>query len=458
MDRDTLKGVLLEQIHGEAERLADALSEVCMELIEARKPKEFEERYTTTVTGFGARLLGRSLESIEPEVIARMKNEPHAMRDEDGDAMLTECTGALRGKGKKKVTWDCTLGEVSVRRETTHCKACGRWFGYLDEFLEITPQGMTLGLASAVAIAGTCEPYGSASVVLRECLHQEIDDNRIQATVLAVSERAQGWVTLSGEELDRAVELLPTRVPVTVYMGTDGGRIRLRDEGWKEPCEGVIWWTDPDTGQRTRIAVGDVNDKDAVLDALDRWVERAQRHNPHMTLVIIADGAEWIWKWAKKHRNAIKILDYYHLKEHVWEAGNALHGKGSAKAKKWVEEIMEGLWDGRVAQVVAQLKAMEYVGDSKEVESKKEAVRTLWVYLENHEGLIAYGQHRASHWDIGSGTVESTCKQLFNMRLKGSGMRWSRDGAQAVIHLRCLHITGRWPELWRTKRSLRDVA
>jgi len=317
MDKDTLKEVLVEKIHREAEGLADVLSTACIEVLESRNPKEFEEGFVEAIKRFGARLLGRSLESIEPQVIAMVKNEPHAMRDEEDNLMPVECRGALRGKGKKTVTWDSTLGKVSVWRETTCCKGCGRWFGYLDEFMEISPQGMTPSLASGVAIAGTCEPYASASVIIEECLHQEIDDNRIRATVLEVAKRAEGWVTLSGGELDRAIELLPTDVPVTVYMGVDGGRIRLIDEGWKEPCEGVIWWTEPDTNQRTRIAVGDVNDKDAVVAALDRWVEAAQRRNPHLTLIIVADGAEWIWTWAKKHRNAIKILDYYHLKEGV---------------------------------------------------------------------------------------------------------------------------------------------
>lgn len=456
--KDTLKDALLQHILEEAEQLAAMLCEPAVRVLEDRDPKSFEESFAQAIRSFGARLLGRSVEAIEPEVKAIIKSEGHARVDAEGTVLPLACTRSLHGKGKKDVRWDSTLGPVPVRRETTACQACGRWLGYVDVFMEITPQGMTPALASAVALAGTCEAYASSSRILHECLGQQIDDNRIRATVLEVAQRAQGWVTLSGSELDRAIELLPTHVPVTVYLGVDGGRIRLLDEGWKEPCEGVIWWTPPDTGQRVRIAVGDVNDKEAVVAALDRWVEAAQRRNPHMTLIIIADGAEWIWRWAKKHRNAIKILDYYHLKEHLWETAHALHGKGHPEAKKWISDLMDDLWEGRVAEVVDELDRMEFAGRAQEVESKKEAVRQLAVYLKNHEGLVAYAHYRASRWDIGSGTVESTCKQLFNMRLKGPGMRWSRPGAQAVIHLRCLHITGRWSELWRPKRRLERVA
>lgn len=458
MDEDTLKEALLQHIRDEAEQLADTLCEASTKVLEDRDPKSFEENFAQAIRSFGARLLGRSFEAIEPEVKAIVKSEAHARSDAEGTELPLACTGSLHGKGTKRVSWDSTLGPVPMWRETTACQACGRWLGYLDVFMEITAQGMTPALSSAVALAGTCEAYESSSRILRECLGQEIDDNRIRATVLEVAARAAGWVTLSGAELEQALELLPQDMPITVYVGVDGGRVQLLDEGWKEPCEGVIWWTDASTGQRVRIALGDVNDKGSVLAALDRWMAAAQVRHPHLTLVIIADGAEWIWCWAKKHKNAIKILDYYHLKEHLWETANALYGAESAGSKKWVEKIMNALWEGRVQEVLAELKAMTYTGSAKEVESKQEAVRQLSVYLENHQGLIDYAQHRALHLNIGSGTVESTCKQLFNMRLKGPGMRWSRPGAQAVIHLRCLHITGRWRALWQPRHALRCAA
>ncbi len=114
MDKDELKDVLLKSIHNEAVRLADELSDVCIQMLESRKPKEFEEDFAEAIKRFGAGLMGKSLESIEPQVITIMKGEPHAMRDEDGNSMPIECSGALRGKGKKDVTWDSTLAGVSV--------------------------------------------------------------------------------------------------------------------------------------------------------------------------------------------------------------------------------------------------------------------------------------------------------------------------------------------------------
>jgi hypothetical protein len=167
-----------------------------------------------------------------------------------------------------------------------------------------------------------------------------------------------------------------------------------------------------------------------------------------VTVIIIADGAEWIWRWAEKHEQAVKILDYYHLKEHLYEAGRALYGEDSLRVKQWVKPLESLLWEGEVAQTVARLEQMQPQGNAQEKGRKQEALKDLATYLENHEGLIAYSEHREQGRTIGSGTVESTCKQLFNMRLKGPGMFWSVPGAQAVIHLRCVHLSGRWDQLW----------
>lgn len=72
-----------------------------------------------------------------------------------------------------------------------------------------------------------------------------------------------------------------------------------------------------------------------------------------MTVIIIADGAEWIWKWAEKYEKAVKILDYYHLKEHLYQAGTALYGEDSLRVRQWGQALGEpvmgrqGCPDGR---------------------------------------------------------------------------------------------------------------
>lgn len=42
--------------------------------------------------------------------------------------------------------------------------------------------------------------------------------------------------------------------------------------------------------------------------------------------------------------------------EHLWAAGNGLFGEGTEKAKKWVKERENELWEGRVEDVRLALR------------------------------------------------------------------------------------------------------
>lgn len=55
---------------------------------------------------------------------------------------------------------------------------------------------------------------------------------------------------------------------------------------------------------------------------------------------------------------------------------------------------------------------------------------------------------RAAGPDIGTGSVESACKHLVAIRMKRSGMRWSKAGAQYLLSLRAAWLNGEWDAVW----------
>jgi hypothetical protein len=61
-----------------------------------------------------------------------------------------------------------------------------------------------------------------------------------------------------------------------------------------------------------------------------------------------------------------------------------------------------------------------------------------------------YPTYRAQGWQIGSGPVESACKTVIGKRMKGGGMRWGLDGADAMSHLRALFCSAddQWAGFW----------
>ena len=55
-----------------------------------------------------------------------------------------------------------------------------------------------------------------------------------------------------------------------------------------------------------------------------------------------------------------------------------------------------------------------------------------------------YAEHRSQGSPIGSGIVESACKQIVSERLKLSGMRWSHAGARQIMTLRSILLSQTW--------------
>ena len=60
-----------------------------------------------------------------------------------------------------------------------------------------------------------------------------------------------------------------------------------------------------------------------------------------------------------------------------------------------------------------------------------------------------YDVYLAKGYPIGSGVVEGACKHLVKDRMECTGMRWSKEGAQATLDLRAVSINGDWTAFWR---------
>ncbi|MDP6736393.1 MAG: hypothetical protein QF732_07835 [Nitrospinaceae bacterium] len=49
---------------------------------------------------------------------------------------------------------------------------------------------------------------------------------------------------------------------------------------------------------------------------------------------------------------------------------------------------------------------------------------------------------------IASGSVEGACKNLIKDRMERSGMRWSSDGAEAMVKMRAIYLSRDFDEYW----------
>jgi len=68
-------------------------------------------------------------------------------------------------------------------------------------------------------------------------------------------------------------------------------------------------------------------------------------------------------------------------------------------------------------------------------------------YFRDNQRRMQYLELREDGYPLGSGMVESACKQ-FRMRFTGSGMRWSRPGAERLLPVRAAIMSHRFDAFW----------
>ncbi|MCA9967889.1 MAG: hypothetical protein KC423_26775, partial [Anaerolineales bacterium] len=68
-------------------------------------------------------------------------------------------------------------------------------------------------------------------------------------------------------------------------------------------------------------------------------------------------------------------------------------------------------------------------------------------YFANNQTRMAYQEQQLAGYPIGSGMVESGCKQ-FKARFDGPGMRWSRSGAERLLPIRAAVMSQGFDAAW----------
>ena len=159
--------------------------------------------------------------------------------------------------------------------------------------------------------------------------------------------------------------------------------------------------------------------------------------------VILGDGAPWIWNFADEHfPDAIQIVDIFHAKGHLFEVAKAIYGIGSEIGGQWARKRREELDEGRVDEVIAALRSHAETCE----EARKNAE-----YFSNNRERMNYPKFRAMGLCVASGVVEGGCKNIVGARLKQAGMRWTVDGANAIIALRCAVESNRFDDFWERR-------
>lgn len=156
-------------------------------------------------------------------------------------------------------------------------------------------------------------------------------------------------------------------------------------------------------------------------------------------VVVMADGAKEHWAWAEMYvPGAVEILDFYHACEHLRAVRDACFRATDPAGSAWLEQQCHALKQGHWPQVVAAMAALH----PRNAAARHVLLREQGYFRTNRQRMrYAYFQREGLY--IGSGVVESGCKQVGTRRMKVSGARWDEQRAAAILALRCAYLTRR---------------
>jgi len=214
------------------------------------------------------------------------------------------------------------------------------------------------------------------------------------------------------------------------------------------PCGKHVWAALDDTAVDTDGSIHPIPGLHMTYEWLaNEWRKRDPTH--HQPLVRLMDGEHRLWEAADEHlplgghSGDADILDIIHVADYLWDVASALESHREhqeAFFRDRMGRVLRGEVDNLIPALRGQATRCRLRG------SKLKAVRNACTYFENNRDRMHYDQYLAQGYPIASGAVEGACRHLVKDRLERTGMRWTRDGAQAMLNLRSLWINDEWDD------------
>jgi hypothetical protein len=429
----------------------------------------------------------------EPVTLATLETELRECLRQTGAQALSEFLSSALGTPAATVPCACgetlhyqrrrsavvvsVFGRVGYTRAYYAGCACGQGQAPVDEQYGIEPGQVSAGLAQLLSLAGVELPFEHSARWLKAFLLFDVSENTVRQETQQMGqlqiEREAALKHQSQDEAYLQTRLRATRsVPQRLYGLIDAGKVRIepRDsaekqgqpEAWRDMKLGC--WCEAEAvphAQRSVRQQAKYDHQQAVYRAKNiryycditeaatfgelmwaRGVEAQADLAPE--LVFVCDGATWIWKLVEHYYpHAVQIVDWYHAAARLERVAQAAFAANEVR-QTWREEITEALWQGRVGEVIQACQALPRCEEAQDAAT----------YFSNNEARMQYARFRAAGYLIGSGTVESGCKQIITQRLKCSGAQWTLAGAVQTAKARAAWLSGEWHTLCARREAL----
>ncbi len=256
-----------------------------------------------------------------------------------------------------------------------------------------------------------------------------------------------------------------------IVVSVDGGRLRVRRNkrgpktkkgrhryhtNWREPKLLIIYVIDDEGNMDhtwTPIIDGLLKDHGRAPDAifeLIRYYLASLDIDQADRVMFVADGARWIWRRVAPlfsslglgDDQVIELVDFYHAVEHLAKVADLRRGWTKTQRRQWIRKQRKRLLKGQVDRVVQAVDELCTGRMSKKVRTERN-------YFHNNTTRMNYFQMQLEQLPLGSGAMESAIRRVVNLRLKGAGIFWYEDSANALLMLRSYYKAGRTQDIAR---------
>ena len=426
-----------------AEQLAEMFKMAIIEENQRSTIADIEKGMREALRQIGIQALGQLLSSLQ--------TTPESEMD-------CECGGILKYQRMRTATVISVFGRVTYERGYYAGCKCGKGKSPLDERFGLEPGCVTSGLAALLALAGIEFSYDESPKWLDEYLLFEVSENTVRSETEQMGElQQQQEETLIKQSQDETFQQdrqrNPGKIVQRLYGSMDAAKVRIepRPKKGEEKPEHDDWrdmkilcWYEAEAVPLTQRSTRQREKAERELPVLRAknmryWCDIIEAEafgkllwatgcmvNADLSpeLVFLGDGAVWIWKLVSHYYpNAVQIVDWFHAEEHLEIVAKAAFSK-VAEQDAWFESTAQSLWDGNVEDVILACEVL-----SASCTKAQEAV----TYFANNIECMRYDQFRSADYLIGSGTIESACKQIVTQRPKIPGAQWEVAGAVQVL-------------------------
>jgi hypothetical protein len=377
------------------------------------------------------------------------------------------CHEDARFKGYRPKTLLSILGPLTIERGYYHCRSCHHGNCPGDVAFGLDQSDLTSGAAELATLAGTLDNFArAAEVILPKMSGIALAESTVERTTETV-----------GAELGHAIEAKvafdearawdwhkDAEGMTCAYVSIDLTGIAKQGPGGAAAegemvAVGMVDNPVPDDPQQWAKPQGRVPDWQARYVASLEGQEAVAEPLRHLAgqvgiggaqrWIAICDGGAGLEDLLRSHFGRLDavILDFYHASEHLGDFAKAwCPGEAEATHAVWAHRLKH---EGGAAMLTF-LEGLDLDRHPRARPAWEEVV----TYFRNQVHRMDYPTYRSKGWQIGSGPVEAACKTVIGQRMKGSGMRWGHEGADAVAHLRALLVSepGQWEAFWRNRR------